>query len=94
MTTRIHRTRLLEILGNDEEIVARLVAEGLIVDRPGGFEHRDVERVLVTRTLVRDLGVNWAGVEVILRMREQLRATQRQVAEMLEVLREAAERRR
>ncbi len=87
MRSRVRRKRLVEILGNDEEIVLRLVEEGLIMDRPDGFERRDIERALVTRTLVRELDVNWAGVEVILLMREQLRATQLQVAEMLSVLR-------
>jgi hypothetical protein len=77
----------VEILGNDEEIVLRLVEEGLIMDRPDGFARRDIERALVTRTLVRELDVNWAGVEVILLMREQLRATHLQVAEMLSALR-------
>ena len=87
MRSRVRRKRLVEILGNDEEIVLRLVEEGLIMDRPDGFERRDIERALVTRTLVRELDVNWAGVEVILLMREQLRATQLQVAEMLSALR-------
>jgi hypothetical protein len=92
MSTRIQRTRLIEILENDEEIVARLVEEGLIIEEAQGFSQRDIERALVARTLVRELEVNWAGVEVILLMRDQMRATQRQVADMLAALREATER--
>lgn len=94
MTTRIRRQRLLEILENDEEIIVRLVDEGLIEDRPEGFDRRDVERALVARTLHRDLDVNWPGVEVVLLMRERQRATHLQVAEVLAALRNAAKRRR
>jgi hypothetical protein len=37
-------------------------------------------------TLVHELDVNWAGAEVILRMRSQLVATQVQVTELLVLL--------
>ena len=93
MTVRIRRERLLEILGNDEEIVVRLVEEGLIIDSSEGFDPRDVERALVARTLLRDLDVNWPGVEVVLSMRDQLRATQQQIAQTIAALRKAAKER-
>jgi hypothetical protein len=58
MTLRVQRHRLLQILENDEEIVVRLIDEGLIIERSNGFDPRDVERALVARTLVRELEVN------------------------------------
>jgi MerR family transcriptional regulator/heat shock protein HspR len=36
------------------------------------FSPRDIERILQIRRLVEELGVNLAGVEVILNMREQM----------------------
>ncbi len=87
MTRRITRERLVEIVELDEEVVVHLVEEGLIEDHPEGFSAHDIERALVARTLVRELDVNWPGVEVILEMREQLRATHRQFAEVLAALR-------
>jgi MerR family transcriptional regulator/heat shock protein HspR len=52
------------------------------------FSPEDIDRLLQIRRLVEELGVNLAGVEVILNMREQLRAAQehheREVAEMRE----------
>lgn len=90
MTRRITRQRLVEIVGHDEEVVLRLVEEGLIEDRADGFDDHDVERVLVARTLVRELDVNWEGVEVVLLLRDQLRATHRQLRDVLAALRDAA----
>lgn len=88
MTRRITRKRLLEIVGNDEEVVVRLVEEGLIDDTAEGFGDRDIERALVAQTLVRELDVNWPGVEVILLMRERLRATHRQLRDVLVAIRD------
>lgn len=56
------------------------------------YSNRDVERLRQVRTLMNDLGVNLAGVEIILRLNERLAAMERQLEEMeLEVkrLREA-----
>lgn len=56
------------------------------------YSNRDVERLRQVRTLMNDLGVNLAGVEIILRLNERLAAMERQMEEMeLEVrrLREA-----
>ncbi|HHH30794.1 MAG TPA: hypothetical protein ENK57_20960 [Polyangiaceae bacterium] len=86
------RARLLEILEHDEEIVVRLVEAGIIDDRVESLSPRDVEYALVARTLVRELDVNWAGVEVILSLRDQLRDTHRQIDELLGLLKKSVRR--
>ncbi len=52
------------------------------------YTEADLERLEVILALTRDLGVNLAGVEVILTMREKMERMQRQVQEMLEYVRE------
>ena len=46
----------------------------------------DLERLEVILKLTRDLGVNLAGVEIILNMREKMEAMQRQIEEFVETL--------
>src|SRR5947209_17801482 len=46
----------------------------------------DIERVLQSRRLVGELGVNLAGVEVILNMRDQMERLQRDAQETIERL--------
>ncbi len=46
----------------------------------------DLERLEVILKLTRDLGVNLAGVEIILNMREKMAAMQRQVEEFVSTL--------
>lgn len=48
------------------------------------YSQEDVERVELILRLTKDLGVNLAGVEVILNMRDRMAAMQRQVNRMLE----------
>ncbi|HZS94306.1 MAG TPA: MerR family transcriptional regulator [Chloroflexota bacterium] len=64
---------------------------GLIVPQRGRgdiryFSPQDIERILQIRRLVSELGVNLAGVEVILNMREQIEQTKaeadRRIAEI------------
>ena len=43
------------------------------------FEDSDLERLEVILSLTRDLGVNLAGVEIILNMREKMGEMQRQI---------------
>ena len=45
------------------------------------YSRRDVERLLQVQRLVRDLGVNLAGVEVILSLMEQMARQEREIAE-------------
>jgi MerR family transcriptional regulator/heat shock protein HspR len=46
----------------------------------------DLERLEVILKLTRDLGVNLAGVEIILNMREKMAAMQRQIEEFVATL--------
>ena len=88
MNRTISLRQLLGALGGDDDLLTRLAALGAVEPRGEGYTPQEVERVLVSYTLVRELGVNWEGVDVILRLREDLLATRRQVARLLEVLRE------
>src|ERR671938_596680 len=48
----------------------------------------DLERLEVILKLTRDLGVNLAGVEIILNMREKMEAMQKQIQGFVETLNE------
>lgn len=63
---------------------------------PRLYSDRDIERVMHIRRLMRDLGVNLAGVEAILHMKDRMEQLQLEVEEQMEQLREqhAAETRR
>jgi MerR family transcriptional regulator/heat shock protein HspR len=52
------------------------------------YTEDDLKRLEVILTLTRELGVNLAGVEVILNMREKMEKMQQQVEEMIEFVRE------
>jgi MerR family transcriptional regulator, heat shock protein HspR len=47
------------------------------------YTEEDLQRLEVILTLTRELGVNLAGVEVILNMREKMEQMQKQVEEMI-----------
>jgi hypothetical protein len=81
--TRFTYKHLLELVDGDDDLIARLVEEGEIVRRDDGdIVTVDVERVLVARTLLRELEVDWNGIEVILRLREELVNARRRIAEL------------
>jgi len=52
------------------------------------YSQRDVERVKFILHLTRDMGINLAGVEVILKMREQMEEMQREMAGIIDYIRE------
>ena len=52
------------------------------------YTEEDLQRLEVILTLTRELGVNLAGVEVILNMREKMEQMQKQVEEMVDFVRE------
>ncbi|MEW6219898.1 MAG: MerR family transcriptional regulator [Thermodesulfobacteriota bacterium] len=68
--------QVAEIFGVSRRTILRLVGEGLVcpVQERGRrrFSDADLERIRTVLVLSRDLGVNLAGVEVILHLREQL----------------------
>jgi hypothetical protein len=87
MTSRVARDILLELLEGDEELLGRLYEAGLVPRGEQTLAPEHAETARVVHTLAHELEVNWAGVEVIVRMRSELVATRRQVAELVEVLR-------
>ena len=46
------------------------------------YSEGDIERIRHIRTLMDDLGINLAGVEVVMRMAERMAEMQRQIEEM------------
>ena len=51
------------------------------------YTEEDIQQLAVILNLIRDLGVNLAGVEVILNMRERMKQMEAQVAEFLDFVR-------
>jgi hypothetical protein len=84
--TRFSYQRLVDLVGGDHELIARLIEEGEIVRGADDCAVVDVDRVLVAYTLVRELEVDWAGVEVALRLLDQLGEARRRIAELEAVL--------
>jgi len=55
------------------------------------YSQIDIERLRQIKSLMNDLGVNLAGVEVILRLREHIAEMERQIAEMEKEIRRLRE---
>ncbi len=55
------------------------------------YEDADIERLEIILSLTRDLGVNLAGVEIILNMREKMNQMQSEFERFLEYLRQNAD---
>lgn len=81
-STRLTYQHLIDLVGGDDELIARLVEEGEIERRDDAVVVVDVDRVLIARTLVRELEIDWAGVEVILRLLRELAEARQRVAEL------------
>jgi hypothetical protein len=79
--TRFTYQHLLELVGGDDELIVRLVDERL-VERHGDVVRVDVDRVLLARTLWRELDVDWSGIEIILNLATQLAEARRKIAEL------------
>ena len=80
--TRFTYQSLLALVEGDHDLIDHLVDEGLIERRDNDRVIVDVDVVLCARTLWRDLDVEWPGIEVILRMREELVAARRRIEEL------------
>jgi MerR family transcriptional regulator/heat shock protein HspR len=53
------------------------------------YTEEDVERLELILNLTRDLGVNLAGVEIILNMREKMKAMQREFENFIQYIRDS-----
>jgi hypothetical protein len=85
MTTLRESLELL--LAGDRELHAQLSEAGLLPSDDGALAPEHLETARVAWTLVHELEVNWAGVEIVLRMRSQLVATRHQLAEFAAIVR-------
>ena len=83
----IDRGTLLALLEIDDHLYEELCEAGALARDRQRFERDEAEHARVACTLVRELEVNWPGVEIILRMRRELVATRQQVSELLAFLR-------
>ena len=79
--TRFTYQHLLELVEGDQELIVRLVEEGL-AERRDEVLSIDVDRVLLARTLWRDLDVEWPGIEIILKLASELADARRRIAEL------------
>ncbi len=80
---------LVAFLDGDREIIEGLERAGFLVSHGGGtYTPQEIEHARVAHVLLRELEVNWAGVEVILRMRSELLMTRRHLAEIVRIVHE------
>ncbi len=79
--TRFSYQHLLALVEGDDELIVRLVEEGIIV-RTDDVVSVDVDSVLLARTLWRDLDVEWPGIEIIVKLMAQLAAARRRIQEL------------
>lgn len=82
MTARFTYQRLVELVEGDTELIHRLVEDGVIATVDETRVLVDIDRVLVARTLYRDLEIEWSGIEVILRLCDELGSARRRIAEL------------
>jgi len=50
------------------------------------YTEEDLKRLELVLTLSRELGVNLAGIEIIIRMKEQMEEMERQIQKLLEII--------
>ncbi len=79
--TRFTYQHLLELVEGDDELIVRLVEEGL-VERREDLVSVDLDALLLARTLWRDLDVEWPGIEIIVKLRGELAAARRRIEEL------------
>jgi hypothetical protein len=82
MSTRVTYEHLIAVVDGDHELIARLIEEGEIERRDDGAAVVDIDRVLIARTLVRELGIDWTGLDLILRLLGELGEARRRIAEL------------
>jgi len=82
-----------EMLGIHPQTLRLYEREGFIKPKRSGgntrlYSEKDVEKLEMILRLTRELGVNLAGVDIILSMRERMEQMQREMDETVRVLRE------
>ncbi len=96
MAAREHRLYMIsivsEMLGIHPQTLRLYEREGFIKPRRSGgntrlYSEEDVEKLEMILRLTRELGVNLAGVEVILSMRGKMEQMQREMDETIQALR-------
>lgn len=80
-SARLTYQRLVELVDGDDELIAWLLDEGVIEQRGDDRVAVDLDSVLAARTL-RELDVDWSGIPIILRLRDELAAARRRIAEL------------
>ncbi len=97
MVARGHRLYMIsvvsEMLGVHPQTLRIYEREGFIKPKRSGgntrlYSEEDVEKLEMVLRLTRELGVNLAGVEVILSMREKMEQMQREMEETIGQLRQ------
>ena len=88
MSITLDLEALLALIDGDQECLDCLVEGEFLSPEEVRYEPEQIDLVLVAHTLVRELEVNWPGVEVVLRMRAELLATRRQLRDLLDALRQ------
>jgi MerR family transcriptional regulator/heat shock protein HspR len=85
-------SQVVKICGVDEAFVKRLERESVVraINRQNRklYPIDQVDRIRVARLLIKEMGVNLEGAEVVLHMREQMIAMQRQLKELVRLLHE------
>jgi MerR family transcriptional regulator/heat shock protein HspR len=85
-------TEVLEVFEVKEEFLLELEEEEVVCptyqEKPSNklFSQQDMENLRLAKILVEDMGVNLAGVEVVLRMRQSMMDMRRQFDDILEDL--------
>ena len=101
MVAREHRLFMIsvvsEMLGIHPQTLRIYEREGFIKPKRSGgntrlYSEADVEKLEMILRLTRELGVNLAGVEVILSMREKMEQMQHEMEETIQLLRDELER--
>lgn len=87
MKRRMTRVELLRFVGGDEDLLDLLCEEGWV--QPVRPDEDELEAARLAHTLMHELDVNWPGVEIILRMRTEMLQMRRQIAELLEMLKDS-----
>lgn len=80
---RIARADVIAALGVEEELLLTLEREEIIRCEEGCYDAATVERIRICHTLRDELGVNLAGLEIVLNLLDTIEDQRRQFGEVL-----------